>query len=130
MENILTVLKVYDENEDGFLTQDELNKFCTDVNYKFSDVENNMFKLTSELVSYNQIIDAFSYQDDEYSDNKFYNILKSIDKDNNNKVFVPELINMLKNSNQLQLSNRLEELLSNLPIEDHHLLLDKIDFNL
>ena len=130
MDNLITVLKVYDEDDDGFLTKQEFDRFCTDIGYSFTDVEREIFKLDTDLMSYNQIINAVNYESVDFSDKLFYDTLKSLDKDGAERIFVPELINILKDNPALTECNRLDELLSILPIEDHHLLINKIDFNL
>jgi Ca2+-binding EF-hand superfamily protein len=128
MDNLITVLKVYDENEDGFLTKQEFERFCSDIEYKFTNKERDMFDLNSDQISYDQILNAVKYEDDDPSDKRFYETLKSLDKDGTGKVFIPELINILKKNDRMIECKRLDELISNLPIEDHHLLIDKIDF--
>lgn len=130
MDNLITVLKVYDENEDGVLTKQEFERLCSDIEYGFTDKERELFGLNSDQISYDQILNAAKYEDDDSSDKRFYETLKSLDKDGTGKVFIPELINILKKNNRLTECNRLNELISNLPIEDQHLLLDKIDFDL
>jgi len=130
MDNLITVLKVYDENEDGVLTKQEFERLCSDIEYGFTDKERELFGLNSDQISYDQILNAAKYEDDDSSDKRFYETLKSLDKDGTGKVFIPELINILKKSDRLTECSRLNELISNLPIEDQHLLLNKIDFDL
>ena len=126
-ENLLSVLKTYGDNDDGFLTKEEFNKFCDDVSYGFTEQEREIFNLDSDQVSYDQIMGAIGYHPNDMSNEMFMSTLKSLDKDNSGKVFVPELINVLKHGKVLSDKNMLDELLLNLPIEDHHLMYNQIN---
>jgi len=126
MDNLFGVLKAYDADDDGLLTNVEFNKFCEDVDYNFSEKEIDIFDLRNDFVSFDQIQNAIEFEDYDFSDQHFMNILRSLDKDNSGKVFVPELINILKTSPEFSNQNKLDELIVNLPIEEHYLIIDKI----
>ena len=131
-DTLRTVLKIFDSDGDGMLSLDELSAFSKEIEYDWTEDEKSRFGLTVEPVSFDQVINAINYVAyDPYdtSDKKFYDALKELDKDGTGKLFIPELINVLKHSAFLRDNGRLDELLSVLPTEDNYLLLSKMVFN-
>ena len=119
MDKLVEVIKIYDKDGDGFLDQEELAEFQKDVDYAFSLTEIEMYNLGGEKVSMDSVVMAVEHQQDATEQGYLNAIAKHLDTNNDGKVFVPALINFLKNSGSLT-QNEVVEIISNLPCDEDH----------
>jgi Ca2+-binding EF-hand superfamily protein len=116
---IESILKIYDIDNIGYLNQATLLKLQEDIKYKFTEKEIKLYNLMSDKIPLNCITDALNYEETEYDDNQFMMELKLLDTNNDGKIFIPELINILKDI-PFFTKIKLDELLINLPKDDQY----------
>lgn len=120
MDELIDVIKIFDKDSDGFLDQEELAEFQKEVEYNFNQKEIDMFNLNVDNVSMDNVVMALNYKEDDVTQQKYEEFMsKYLDGGNEGKVFVPGLINLLRN-NKLIDNNDIIELVSKLPHDDNY----------
>ena len=122
--DVIEVLKIYDNNNDGYLTHEELQNFENDVDYIFSDVEKGLFSNLNNI-SYQEVIDAIHYNPIEISKN---NLIKCLDNfsENEGKILIPELINILKDDYYFTSDDILDEFIKSIPNDKQYLIINRL----
>jgi Ca2+-binding EF-hand superfamily protein len=120
INNVVEFVSVYDEDNDGSLTQMELNVIQSDLEYSFTANEIDRFKLDQETIPLKNVIDAINYihsNETTYDDFKNELLKSQQDDGDNGKIFIPHLLNILKANPQWNSKDKLMELMCNLDID-------------
>ncbi len=126
MEAFSEIFKLYDQDNKGFLTSKEFALFEDDLGYKFNQLEKSQFS-DPDKIELNDITNAINNINIIPSHEELMNAFRNIDKNNSGKIYVPVLINILKEFEYFQSPENIDELLMKLPVDDHYVFYKKLN---